>query len=300
MPQRRSRERRARSRSRDRDRRPRSRDRRDERRRSRSRGRDNRRRRSGSRTRRSRSRSSNSTREGKKLPLAGFDQASITAAATAAAAALLLNPPPPVEEAPPPPPDTSAAASRWDEGASRWDKTDEPAAPAPPQDYGSSSVQAFLAALSPVGPSPCGPGGSVGGWLANQLPSTQPSGGWLGPGAAVAKPKPKPVDPPPSYPGMPGLTAGALASATGTGIFPPRPVRRETAQAAADGDPVAIFVCQHGCDYSSEMALRNLPVEAQCKVLNEGPPLKASNPSAVLMSRIRRAQLGQSIIPHTF
>eukprot|EP00435_Cladocopium_sp_Y103_P034681 s3413_g9.t1 len=59
--------------------------------------------------------------------------------------------------------------------------------------------------------------------------------------------------------------------------------------AAAAGDPVAKFCMQHAVDYSAENALRALPVELQCKILNEGP-LRASNPSAVLMSRIRKAQ----------
>ncbi|CAE7944164.1 leuA [Symbiodinium necroappetens] len=65
---------------------------------------------------------------------------------------------------------------------------------------------------------------------------------------------------------------------------------RHTAEAAATaGDPVAKFCMQHAVDYSAENALRALPVELQCKILNEGP-LRASNPSAVLMSRIRKAQ----------
>jgi len=59
--------------------------------------------------------------------------------------------------------------------------------------------------------------------------------------------------------------------------------------AAQAGDPVAIFVTQHGADYSAERALRALPVDLQCRVLNEGP-LRAQNPSAVLMSRVRRVQ----------
>lgn len=69
--------------------------------------------------------------------------------------------------------------------------------------------------------------------------------------------------------------------------FRPRP---ETMNAAALGDPVAIF-CAQGCvDYSAENALRSLPVELQCRVLNEGP-LRAPNPSAALMSRVRKARI---------
>merc|ERR1712070_664921 len=93
------------------------------------------------------------------------------------------------------------------------------------------------------------------------------------PGTGSAVPGSTPVDKPPS--GPPGVA---------------RPVRPETAAAAAAGDPIAIFVTQYGADYSAERALRALPLEMQCRVLNEGP-LKAStgNPSAVLMSRVRRA-----------
>lgn len=69
----------------------------------------------------------------------------------------------------------------------------------------------------------------------------------------------------------------------------PRP-RPETVVAAAMGDPVAIFITQHAVDFSAENALRSLPVALQCRVLNEGP-LRAANPSAVLMSRIHKAQL---------
>lgn len=80
----------------------------------------------------------------------------------------------------------------------------------------------------------------------------------------------------------------------GLGALPnnvrPRP---ETVAAAAAGDPIAIFCTQHSVDYSAENALRALPVELQCRVLNEGP-LRAQNPSAVLMSRVRKAQLSQA------
>eukprot|EP00439_Symbiodinium_sp_Y106_P086708 s400_g35.t1 len=78
----------------------------------------------------------------------------------------------------------------------------------------------------------------------------------------------------------------AGASAAAAGLHRPRP---ETVAAAAAGDPVAKFCMQHAVDYSAENALRALPVELQCRILNEGP-LRASNPSAVLMSRIRKAQ----------
>lgn len=80
--------------------------------------------------------------------------------------------------------------------------------------------------------------------------------------------------------------AGAANAAAAAGLHRPRP---ETVAAAAAGDPVAKFCMQHAVDYSAENALRALPVELQCKILNEGP-LRASNPSAVLMSRIRKAQ----------
>ncbi|CAK9101895.1 2-isopropylmalate synthase [Durusdinium trenchii] len=78
----------------------------------------------------------------------------------------------------------------------------------------------------------------------------------------------------------------AANAAAAAGLHRPRP---ETVAAAAAGDPVAKFCMQHAVDYSAENALRALPVELQCKILNEGP-LRASNPSAVLMSRIRKAQ----------
>eukprot|EP00927_Polykrikos_kofoidii_P078906 TRINITY_DN75703_c0_g1_i1.p1 TRINITY_DN75703_c0_g1~~TRINITY_DN75703_c0_g1_i1.p1 ORF type:complete len:284 (-),score=32.42 TRINITY_DN75703_c0_g1_i1:171-1022(-) len=82
----------------------------------------------------------------------------------------------------------------------------------------------------------------------------------------------------PGIPGLPGMPGGFM-----------RAVRPETVAAAAAGDPIAIFVAQHGADYSAERALRALPVDLQCRVLNEGP-LRATNPSAVLMSRVRRVQ----------
>lgn len=81
-------------------------------------------------------------------------------------------------------------------------------------------------------------------------------------------------------------TAVPIGSVTPPPGYRPRP---ETVAAAAAGDPVAIFCTQHGVDYSAENALRALPVELQCRVLNEGP-LRAQNPSAVLMSRVRKSQ----------
>lgn len=86
---------------------------------------------------------------------------------------------------------------------------------------------------------------------------------------------------------MARVQKAALGPQMAVPSFRPRP---ETMNAAASGDPVAIL-CAQGCvDYSAENALRSLPVELQCRVLNEGP-LRAPNPSAALMSRVRKARI---------
>lgn len=92
-------------------------------------------------------------------------------------------------------------------------------------------------------------------------------------------------------PGVPQHGMPQPAPGLPPGVTFARPPRAETLAAAQAGDPVAIFIAQYGCDYSSEQALKALPIEKQCKVLNEGP-LRGTNASAVLMSRIRRAQAG--------
>jgi len=56
------------------------------------------------------------------------------------------------------------------------------------------------------------------------------------------------------------------------------------------GDTVGYFVVQNAIDASAEAALRSLPRDLQDRVLQEGPVRATKNPSAVLMSRIRRAR----------
>ncbi|CAE8644106.1 unnamed protein product, partial [Polarella glacialis] len=60
------------------------------------------------------------------------------------------------------------------------------------------------------------------------------------------------------------------ALAAGASSVASRP-RADTLAAAAAGDPIALFCMQHAVDYSAENALRALPVELQCRILNEGP-----------------------------
>lgn len=111
-----------------------------------------------------------------------------------------------------------------------------------------------------------------------------------------ALPPPPPAIHPPTAPqasvqpdSTPAPGSISVPGLPGPGTAPVRPARPETKALAEEGDPVAIFVIQHGCDASSELALRKLPIEKQCQVLNSGP-LNGTNPSAVLMSRIRKLQ----------
>mmetsp|Transcript_77347 Transcript_77347/g.128230 ORF Transcript_77347/g.128230 Transcript_77347/m.128230 type:complete len:105 (+) Transcript_77347:2-316(+) len=68
-------------------------------------------------------------------------------------------------------------------------------------------------------------------------------------------------------------------------------VRPDTLAAALAGDPIAAYVAQYGVDQSAESTLRLLSPELQCAVMNDGP-LRGTNTSAMLMSRIRRYQHG--------
>merc|ERR1719263_844679 len=94
--------------------------------------------------------------------------------------------------------------------------------------------------------------------------------------------KPGGVDVPLAAPVSQASMAATLTmQAMGQG--PERRPRPETLALAARGDPIAIFVTQNGIDYSAETALRSLPINQQCKVLNEGP-LRGTNASRVLMA----------------
>lgn len=55
-------------------------------------------------------------------------------------------------------------------------------------------------------------------------------------------------------------------------------------------DPVGQFSSENVIDAGAEAALRALPADLQQKVLEEGPVRQTMNPSAVLMSRIRRVK----------
>lgn len=63
------------------------------------------------------------------------------------------------------------------------------------------------------------------------------------------------------------------------------------------GDVVGHFASENAIDASAEAALRALPHDLQQKVLQEGPVRGTKNPSAVLMSRIRRVRKGDSGLP---
>lgn len=63
--------------------------------------------------------------------------------------------------------------------------------------------------------------------------------------------------------------------------------------AAHGTDAVAAFVRENQVDSSAEKALRDLPWDIQSKVINEGPVAGTNNPSAVLMSRIKREREGR-------
>lgn len=66
------------------------------------------------------------------------------------------------------------------------------------------------------------------------------------------------------------------------------------AAAVATGDPISLFVASNKLDFAAENALRQLTIEQCCAVLNEGGVTGCHNPSAVLMGRIRKVQLGQN------
>eukprot|EP00927_Polykrikos_kofoidii_P007358 TRINITY_DN13006_c2_g1_i1.p1 TRINITY_DN13006_c2_g1~~TRINITY_DN13006_c2_g1_i1.p1 ORF type:complete len:1258 (+),score=213.79 TRINITY_DN13006_c2_g1_i1:73-3846(+) len=57
-----------------------------------------------------------------------------------------------------------------------------------------------------------------------------------------------------------------------------------------NGDTVHVFALQNAIDSSAEAALRTLPSDLQRRVLEEGSVRGTKNPSAVLMSRIRRVR----------
>lgn len=95
-----------------------------------------------------------------------------------------------------------------------------------------------------------------------------------------------------------GVNASAIlmvrvqkAEQVASSTMPPKHAqpRAGTLVAAANGDPVAMFITQYGVDSSAENALRALPVELQHRVMAEGP-LRGLNASALLMSRVRKAQ----------
>lgn len=65
---------------------------------------------------------------------------------------------------------------------------------------------------------------------------------------------------------------------------------RQGAPPPAGGDEIAVFAQQNAIDASAEGALRGLPSDLKAKVLDEGPVRGTKNPSAVLMSRIRRVR----------
>merc|ERR1719410_1624371 len=64
---------------------------------------------------------------------------------------------------------------------------------------------------------------------------------------------------------------------------------REGAEGNAS-DAAGQFASENAIDASAEAALRALPADLQEKVLGEGPVRETKNPSAVLMSRIRRVK----------
>lgn len=97
------------------------------------------------------------------------------------------------------------------------------------------------------------------------------------------------------------LAFGPLMSPDPTGELMAR-VRDVTARASgnrggpepASNDEVALFASQNIIDASAEAALRGLTPDLQQKVIQEGPVRGTKNPSAVLMSRIRRLRSGGS------
>lgn len=86
------------------------------------------------------------------------------------------------------------------------------------------------------------------------------------------------------------------ATATGFGQgMTPQPQAFGPRPAANSNDIVAMFVQQNSIDHASETALRALPLEKQYLVIQEGMVQGCKNPSAVLMGRIRKAQIGQPV-----
>jgi len=69
-----------------------------------------------------------------------------------------------------------------------------------------------------------------------------------------------------------------------------REVSGHEGRGVPDGDSIGQFASQNAIDASAEAALRSLPPELQQCVLLEGPVRGTKNPSAVLMSRIRRVR----------
>lgn len=196
------------------------------------------------------------------------------------------------------------------------DEVPPPLLPLPPPPHGMPPQGVNAPGVAPPPPPPGGPPGAASAATAVAGIPPPPPGAFGGsmefdPFAPPANPPPPPGPPPPgimpvpyassqdayrrgtgfTQPGAFGMPPPPPGSSSASSVAPPPPPTQLRSGFSGGGDDVSQWVTQNQLDRTAENSLRSLPPDVQRKVMDMGPII-GTNPSAIVMGRIRLARTG--------